>query len=108
VTVYVDDARIPARVGGTRARWSHLTADTEPELHAFARQIGLRPGWYQRQCKSRCGDPCVHWHYDVTHPKRAAAIVAGARTVGIRELGDIIRARRATIRAATQGEDGTS
>lgn len=36
MTVYVDDFLIPARLGCLNARWSHLFADTEEELHAFA------------------------------------------------------------------------
>lgn len=47
MTVYVDDFRIPARVGRYNARWSHLFADTRSELHAFAAQIGLRCEWFQ-------------------------------------------------------------
>jgi len=71
VTVYVDDMRLPARVGQLRARWSHLTADTKDELHAFAAAIGLRRSWFQDK-------PRGLWHYDVTDSKRRAALAAGA------------------------------
>jgi hypothetical protein len=71
VTVYVDDMRLPARVGQLRARWSHLTADTKTELHAFAARIGLRRSWFQDK-------PHGLWHYDVTDTKRRQAIAAGA------------------------------
>lgn len=37
MTVYVDDFRVPARVGRINARWSHLTADTQAELHGWPR-----------------------------------------------------------------------
>ena len=47
MAVYVDDARIPARVGRIRARWSHLFADSQDELHAFAQTIGLKRAWFQ-------------------------------------------------------------
>lgn len=40
MTVYVDDMPIPAR-------WSHLMADTDEELHRFAASIGLRRSWAQ-------------------------------------------------------------
>jgi hypothetical protein len=71
MSVYVDDMRLPARVGHLRARWSHLTADTKEELHAFAARIGLRRSWFQDK-------PRGLWHYDVTDTKRRQAIVAGA------------------------------
>lgn len=99
MTVYVDDLGMPARVGGFNARWSHLTADTQDELHEFAERLGLKRAWFQ--------DPCVNgkpvalpgtlhaemWHYDVTASKRALAIRLGATAVPFRELPAIIRAR---------------
>lgn len=105
MTVYVDHAAIPATVGRPNARWSHLTADTPGELHAFAARIGLKPDWFQTVCKTRCapaGAPCPHWHYDVTATKRAAAVTAGAKEIDMRQLGDLIRARRATTMEATK------
>jgi hypothetical protein len=100
LTVYVDSARIPATVGGHRSRWSHLTADTIEELTAFGARIGLKAVWFQT-CKRKCGptDGCVHWHYDVTDPKRAEAVAAGAVEIDMRQLGIIISARRAAARA---------
>jgi hypothetical protein len=47
VTVYVDQARIPARVRRITGRWSHLLADIDDELHVFAAQLGLRRAWPQ-------------------------------------------------------------
>ncbi len=78
VGVYVDDARIPATVGRVVGRWSHLTADTRTELHAFAARIGLRREWFQDK-------PNGLWHYDVTETKRAAAVRAGAGEVSWRD-----------------------
>lgn len=104
MTVYVDNAGIPATVGARSSRWSHLTADDREELHVFAERLGLRRAWFQT-CKRSCarpGEPCVHWHYDVTAPKRAAAIAAGAEPIDIRDLGAIISARRAEMRAAKE------
>lgn len=100
MTVYVDNFRAPARVGGISGRWSHLTADTVDELHAFAKQIGLRRDWFQGQCKFASCDPCVHWHYDVVDAKRHEAIRAGAKSIDIRELGAIVSGRR-TAKAAS-------
>jgi hypothetical protein len=68
--VYVDDARIPARVGRISARWSHLMADSLPELLAFADRLGLQRSWLQ--------DKASGVHFDVTEAKRAEAIRLGA------------------------------
>jgi hypothetical protein len=108
MTVYVDAARIPARVGRITARWSHLTATTEDELRAFADRLGLDPAWFQT-CKRRCGregEPCPHWHFDVTDTKRDQALAAGAEPIDLRGLGDLIRARRQAS-AASQPVEGT-
>jgi hypothetical protein len=94
MAVYVDNARIPTRVGRLTARWSHMTADTPAELVAFAIRIGLRGSWFQAACKSPSCDPCPHWHFDVTDATRRKAIAAGAKPISLRELGELIRRRR--------------
>ncbi|MGN7187027.1 DUF4031 domain-containing protein [Microbacterium enclense] len=82
MTVYVDDAFIEASVhNGARmvsGRWCHMTADTRAELDAMADRIGLRRHWIQHP-----GTPKEH--YDVTEPKRKAAVIAGAREVGAKD-----------------------
>ncbi|OKI47215.1 DUF4031 domain-containing protein [Micromonospora sp. CB01531] len=95
MSVYVDNARIPARVNRINGRWSHLTADTVEELNAFAARLGLRPEWFQT-CKRKCHStmPCVHWHYDVTDSKRTEAIAAGAQPIDLRTWAEITKARR--------------
>ncbi len=96
MTVYVDNFRATATVGRIRGRWSHLVADTEAELHAFAERLGLRRSWFQH-CKRRCapeGVPCPHWHYDVTDGKRSEAIGLGATPVDYRDLAAMFQARR--------------
>jgi hypothetical protein len=103
VTVYVDDYRVRAKVGRLDARWSHLTADTEAELHEFAERLGLRRAWYQRQCKGCRPGRCYHWHYDVTDSRRTAAIRLGARAITWREMGAVVRARRPAPTTATGG-----
>lgn len=74
MTVYVDDADIPADVdnGGRviSSRWVHMMADTVEELDAMARRIGLRPQWRQ--------DKRSGVHYDLTSGRRRAALNAGA------------------------------
>ncbi len=104
MTVYVDDFRVPATVGGWTARWSHLTADTQDELHEFAASIGLRSTWFQEKCRTRCapeGQPCPHWHYDVTDSKRDLALAMGAKSITLRQMGEIIRARRVATRGGS-------
>ncbi|MER7331618.1 MULTISPECIES: DUF4031 domain-containing protein [unclassified Micromonospora] len=98
MVIYVDNARIPARVGRTAGRWSHLTADTEHELHEFAAKLGLQQKWFQT-CKRPCHKtlPCVHWHYDVTDSIRDLAIKRGAKPIDIREMGALTSARREAL-----------
>lgn len=96
MTVYVDDMRLPAKVGRIQARWSHLTTDgPDEELHAFAARIGLRRSWFQDD-----PDPLFR-HYDVTDTKRRAAIAAGAVAESWRDTGRRIHAAR-QARAAGQ------
>lgn len=101
MTVYVDDARISARVGHRQDRWSHLFADTPAELHAFAQSIGLLRSWFQDPTKA--GKPIAkpgsraaeNWHYDVTDSKRKLAIARGAQPVTTWKAVEIISDRYA-------------
>jgi hypothetical protein len=86
MTVY-DNMRRPVRVGRITARWSHLTADTRDELHAFAARLGSRREWFQDKGDGR-------WHYDVVDTKRTLAIDLGAVPIDIRDMGAFVRARR--------------
>jgi hypothetical protein len=79
MTVYVNDARIPARVGRIRGRWSHLTADSKNELHTFAAELGLRRAWFQDNDRGL-------WHYDVTESVRARAVAMGAVEMAWRDM----------------------
>lgn len=97
--VYVDDYLFPATVpNGARSvsgKWSHLTADTTEELHAFAAKLGLRRSWFQpakliadneytrKVMPDRIGKPCrgSRDHYDVTECVRAKALQLGAVAV---------------------------
>jgi hypothetical protein len=89
VTVYVDNWRQRAEVGPIAARWSHLLADEEEELHRFAGRLGIRRSAFQNR-----RHPARH-HYDVTDALRARAIALGARSISWREAGSLIAARRA-------------
>lgn len=82
MTVYVDDMFMSKQLPGMRpAVWSHMTADTQAELHKFARSIGLRRSWFQGGPERK-----GRWHYDVTKTVRAKAVKAGAVEVTIAEL----------------------
>lgn len=93
MTVYVDDMQRPARVGRLVATWSHLTADTKEELHAFAEKLGLQRKWFQE------GSPGL-WHYDVTESKRSAAIRMGAEQISYLNTEDFLRVYRKAGREA--------
>lgn len=86
MTVYVDEVKEYARVAPPARRWgrlwSHMTADTEQELHEMAQAIGLKREYFQRR-----GGPLDH--YDVTPAKRAAAMRRGA----VEETTDQLKTR---------------
>lgn len=94
MTVYVDDMKRPAKVGRIEAEWSHLLADTDDELHAFAVRLGLKRAWFQKP-----GTPIAH--YDVTEPKRQQAIKLGAVQIGYMSTAstDLIRRKREALLA---------
>jgi len=69
VTVYIDDAVHPWR----GERWAHLMADTLPELHALAQQLGIPRRAFQNRPSGV--------HYDVPAPLREQAIVLGAQAI---------------------------
>lgn len=92
MSVYVDRIRdygaeevVKGYVGRkrTRARWSHLFADSEEECDAMAAQIGLRFTWGQHR-----GHP-GRFHYDVVPSKRALAIKLGAIEVDDKRMVEI-------------------
>lgn len=80
MTVYVDNMRLSAQVGTIAGRWSHLMADSDDELNAFAAKLGLKRAWAQHPGTALS-------HYDVTDSKRRQAIALGA--VPIDHGGDI-------------------
>ena len=91
MAVYVDDVRIRWR----GRDWSHLTADTTEELHAFAERLGVpRRGFHH--------NPERPWkdHYDLPEWKREEAIELGAQAITRREATARMRAKRAEHRAA--------
>jgi len=95
VTVYLDDWRQPARLGPVDDRWSHLVADTDEELHAFAARLGMKRAWFQH----KEGRP-HQAHYDVPERSRRVALELGAVPITWRQLGRMIRLRRSAPAAA--------
>lgn len=99
MTVYVDDIRIPAKVGRFDARWSHLIADSREELHAFAGRLGLKRSYFQDPVvngKPKADPGTLHaefWHFDVTESVRLRAIRMGAVAVSWHDLPGIVEAR---------------
>lgn len=100
MTVYVDDAAISATVGRITSRCSHLIADDQDELHAFAARLGLRRAWFQDPLTKTTGirpapgsRAAENWHYDVTAGKRAQAIRLGAQPITWREMVELISRR---------------
>ena len=82
MVVYVDDMyRYPMGQFG-RMKMSHMIADTEDELHAMAKKIGVARKWYQ-------GD-----HYDIAISKRDLALEHGAKPITLRECAIMTANRR--------------
>ncbi|MDO8688954.1 MAG: DUF4031 domain-containing protein, partial [Dehalococcoidia bacterium] len=84
VTVYVDDLK-PVIRPNADWKWDfscHLWADGgadggEAELHAFAKRLGLRRGWFQPHH--------LLPHYDLTANRRVLALRNGAVAVNAKE-----------------------
>lgn len=104
MTVYVDDAYVPATVGPHTSRWCHLLSDRDDpaELHAFAARIGLRRSWFQpgRRPGDGSPDPTKN-HYDVSEETRAEAVAAGAVEITAHE-GGVMRLARRRLRTGTE------
>lgn len=81
MSVFIDDMfRYPMGQFG-RMKMSHMIADTEEELHAMGRQIGLRRDWYQ-------GD-----HYDVSMAVREKTIALGAIAITLKQCSAMMMLR---------------
>ncbi|MGO8873174.1 MAG: DUF4031 domain-containing protein [Acidimicrobiales bacterium] len=100
MTVYLDDWRQPARLGPVDDRWSHLVADSEAELHEFASHLGMKREWFQQ----RVSRP-HQGHYDLPERVRSDALALGAVPVTWRQLGRMMRERRAAVAAGACSTD---
>lgn len=93
MTIYVDDMRLPARVGPVEGEWSHLLSDLPGaegtrELLAFAEQLGVDPRWIQNEGTAT-------EHFDLREPMRQRALALGAVPVRYgREVARITIAKR--------------
>ncbi len=82
MTVYVDDMRAPYG----RMIMCHMIADSDDELRAMARRIGVDERHHQ-------GD-----HFDVCLQKRALAVKAGAVELTRMKLGRMVIEQRRKAR----------
>jgi hypothetical protein len=79
MSVYVDAAIWPYG----RMTMCHMLADTLPELHAMADEIGIQRKWFQ----DKPGFP----HYDICKAKRALAVKAGAIEIDRKRFIELVR-----------------
>lgn len=83
MTVYVDDLlEVTAPKAPHIKRWCHLLADTDEELEAFARLLGLRRSWKHND------------HYDLATKQRARAVALGAQEITSRQMVNVRRSLR--------------
>lgn len=83
--IYVDHAR--NKFG--RMLMCHMLADTDEELHAFAKRIGMRREWFQNQGR--------YPHYDISQTKRVLAVKLGAIEISDRQVVELMRGKRPEI-----------
>ncbi len=84
MAVYVDNYRAPFR----NMIMCHMMADTIEELHAMAKNIGLRRAWFQNK-RSGC-------HYDIAQTTKGKALICGAVEIecGTAKWLDIVKRAR--------------
>ena len=86
MSVYVD-TMVPCTYS---KRWPyksacHMIADSVEELKIVANHIGLKPEWFQ---------PLSFPHFDLTESKRKQAILYGAVSLSLQDMGKKIRELR--------------
>lgn len=90
MAVYLDDFRVRWR----GREWSHLTADSTDELHAFAERLGVPRRGFHHNAERPWKD-----HYDIPEALRETALSLGAKHIDRREAVARLRAKRAESRA---------
>lgn len=93
MTVYVDDMYKYPMGQFRRMKMSHMIADSEAELLAFANKLGLARKWYQ-------GD-----HFDVSISVRTKAIELGAVAITLKQLACMSALRK---RGLPMGDPATA
>ena len=83
MVVYVDNMHSLPMGRYRGMKMSHLIADTEEELHAMAKLIGLKRKWFQKN------------HYDVSLGLRKWAVAHGAIEIDIRTCAVMVGNQRA-------------
>ncbi len=81
IYVYVDPLQATPRSATQGCR---LIADSDEELHAFARRLGLQREWFHWKSAIR--------HYDLAPNKRRQAVRLGAVELSLHEMAERIRA----------------
>ena len=85
--VYVDDMYAVEIGRYKRMKMSHMVADSQDELLAMVRTIGVDPRWIQK--KGQPGE-----HFDIAKGKRQLAIDAGAIPITLRQCVAMCKRRR--------------
>ena len=80
MTVYIDNALLLY----CGMKMCHMIADTDEELHAMARKLGLRREWCQSEGTDRV-------HYDVALMRRRLAIKYGAIPTTSKEIVHLLK-----------------
>ncbi len=90
MSVYVDPL---LEYGGSATfRWKiscHMYADTETELHAMAKTIGMKLSWYQNHSNLP--------HYDLVASRRKHAVRLGAIEHSKAEMVAFMKKRRSEV-----------
>lgn len=89
--VYVDDMR--ARFG--KMTMCHMIADSTAELLQMADWIGVQRKWIQKP-------GTIYEHFDICQSKRKLAVANGAAQLSMKQLGQILHARRQRIAPFTR------
>jgi uncharacterized protein DUF4031 len=87
VACYVDAVREYPGAGLRYTRFCHLLADTRPELHAMADELGIPRRFFQ--------DHPWRWHHDLPEHLRVRAIGLGAQELTMRQVGALLKRRKA-------------
>lgn len=87
MSCYVDGVKPYPEAGLRFTEFCHLLADTRDELHAMADELGMPRRFFQ--------DHPWRWHYDLPEPLRITALSAGAIELSMRQVADLLKARRA-------------